>query len=365
MSEYFPLHLQQKINTRIANTSLRSLQPPLTGVDFSSNDYLGLNRNKEYQHVLNAQSAHGSGGSRLLAGNTDAAIKTEKILAQLYNTEAALIYNCGYTANVGLLQSVASRHDTILYDELCHASIIDGTKLALAKSFSFEHNNVRKLEQKLKAATGEVYVVIESVYSMDGDMAPLQEIIELKRKYNFNIIVDEAHATCTHPDYLWGLWQTVDDRKIFARIHTFSKAIALHGAVIVGSQALINYLINYSRAFIYTTAMPAMYYTNIQLAHEYIATHGKTWANQLQKNIKLYRSLFDFETTHTPIQVIQNLPVEHLRAMCNTLAKHNIHLKPILPPTVPAGKERLRITLHAHNTPSELLQFQALIQKII
>jgi 8-amino-7-oxononanoate synthase len=365
MSDYFPLHLQNKINTRIANNTLRTLQPPLTGIDFSSNDYLGLNTNKHYQQALNAHSAHASGGSRLLAGNTTAAVTTEKYLAQLYNTEAALIYNCGYTANVGLLQSVASRHDTILYDELCHASIIDGAKLALAKSFSFEHNNVRKLEQKLKIATGEVYVVVESVYSMDGDCAPLQEIIDLKRKYNFNIIVDEAHATCTNPAAMWGMWQQVDDRKLFARIHTFSKAIALHGAVVVGSQALINYLINYSRAFIYTTAMPAMYYSNIQLAHEYIATNGEPLMLQLQKNIKLYRSLFDFETTSTPIQVLQNLPIDKLRAICATLGKHNIQLKPIVAPTVPQGKERLRITLHSHNTPSELLQFHALINAVI
>lgn len=365
MPEYFPLHLQQKINTRVANNTLRTLQPPLTGVDFSSNDYLGLNSNEHYQQALNAQGAHGNGGSRLLAGNTAAAEHTEKQLAKLYNTEAALIYNCGYTANIGLLQSVASRHDTILYDELCHASIIDGTRLALAKSFSWEHNNVRKLEQKLKTATGEIYVVVESVYSMDGDCAPLQEIIELKRKYNFNLIVDEAHATCTHPNYMWGMWQQVDDRKIFARIHTFSKAIALHGAVVVGSQALINYLINYSRAFIYTTAMPAQYYTNVLHAHQYIAHHAEPLMVQLQKNIKLYRSLFDLESTSTPIQILQALPIDTLRAICTELHKNNIHLKPILPPTVPQGKERLRITLHAHNTPSQLLQLQALIQPIM
>ncbi|MEI9934479.1 MAG: aminotransferase class I/II-fold pyridoxal phosphate-dependent enzyme [Ferruginibacter sp.] len=161
-------------------------------------------------------------------------------------------------ANVGLLSCIATKHDTFIADEYVHASMIDGMRLGLATRFKFKHNDIDDLEWKLIQAKGNKFVVIESIYSMDGDEAPLKAIIELCKQHDALLIVDEAHATGVFGNKGEGLVAHYNlQKEVYACIYTFGKALGLHGAVITGSAALRNYLINHARSFIYTTALPA------------------------------------------------------------------------------------------------------------
>ncbi|HSZ87093.1 MAG TPA: aminotransferase class I/II-fold pyridoxal phosphate-dependent enzyme, partial [Puia sp.] len=253
MNEEF---LNKKLAERKDLNAYRQLQLPKNKIDFFSNDYLGISKAKLLSAV-DGQLSTGSTGSRLLSGNYPLIEETEKMIATFHDAESGLIFNSGYDANVGLVSCIAQRGDTILYDHLSHASIRDGMRLSFAQSFSFVHNDTEDLEKKLKAAQGNIFVVTESVFSMDGDIAPLKIISELCEKYNANLIVDEAHATGVVGEKGEGLVQQLNlQEKCFARMHTFGKALGCHGAVILGSETLKNYLINFSRAFIYTTSLP-------------------------------------------------------------------------------------------------------------
>src|SRR5436190_3874515 len=254
MAENF---LNKKIDERKEQNSFRQLSLPKGGmIDFCSNDYLGIVKND----LLNRQSRFeqpdhsGATGSRLLTGNYKLIEETEQFIANFHNAEAGLIFNSGYDANVGLLSSVPQRGDTILYDYLSHASIRDGIRLSFAQSFSFQHNDLNDLEERLKKATGNIFVVTESVFSMDGDLCPLKDLVTLCEKYNANLIIDEAHATGVIGKKGEGFVQTLNlESKVFARIHTFGKAIGVHGAIVLGSTSLRDYLINFARSFLYST----------------------------------------------------------------------------------------------------------------
>src|SRR4051812_34169388 len=187
--------IKRKDESRFRSLSTNKL------IDFSSNDYLGLARSGVLKEAINKELkkfpdyTNGSTGSRLLSGNSAYAEELEQWIADFHYAEAGLIFNSGYDANLGLFSCIAQRNDTILYDQLSHASIIDGIRLSFAASRAFQHNDLIDLEEKLKTAKGNIFVVVESIYSMDGDFAPLKELIELVEKYKAVIIVDEAHAT--------------------------------------------------------------------------------------------------------------------------------------------------------------------------
>ncbi len=249
--------LEKKLQERRDQQAFRTLKLPSGKTDFCSNDYLGI----IHYGLLETSEAHwlkhGSGGSRLLAGNDALTESTEQQLAGFHRADAALLYNSGYDANLGLLSAVPQRGDTIIYDQLSHASIRDGIRLSFAQSFSFRHNHLEDLEKRLQSATGNIFVVTESVFSMDGDQAPLTDMVTLCDRYNAQLIVDEAHATGVIGSMGEGLVQHLAlEQRIFARVVTFGKAVGCHGAVVLGSQLLRDYLINFSRSFIYTTALP-------------------------------------------------------------------------------------------------------------
>jgi 8-amino-7-oxononanoate synthase len=194
--------LQQQLEKRSADNQLRTLNTHLSGIDFFSNDYLGfakstvIKKNAEQLfNTLNNNNINGSTGSRLISGTGEFVLALEKQIAEFHSTEAALIYNSGFDANIGLFSSIASRNDTVLYDELIHASIIDGIRLSNANRFKFKHNDLADLERLLQKTKGIVYVAVESVYSMDGDSSPLTQLVQLCQQYGANLIVDEAHAT--------------------------------------------------------------------------------------------------------------------------------------------------------------------------
>ncbi|NRF38141.1 8-amino-7-oxononanoate synthase [Pedobacter foliorum] len=358
---------EQFINERLLNRtekgSLRKLSTKFFPVDFCSNDYLGFARSSELKLATEELLLHipqyrnGSAGSRLLSGNHSFTEETEAFIASFHHAESGLIFNSGYDANVGLISSLAQRGDTIISDELIHASLIDGARLTHANRYSFKHNNLEDLEAKLKVSKGNIYVVVESVYSMDGDIAALSEINTLCEKYEANLIVDEAHALGIFGNSGRGLVQEAGlEHKIFARIVTFGKALGCHGAIVLGSRALRNYLINFARSFIYSTAAPIHAIATIKAAYEMLIETN--YQPLIAEKIALYTSVVSSIKGIIPspstIQTIIYNSNQKAKFAAETLQNKGIDVRAILSPTVPEGKERLRICLHLFNTDKEI-----------
>ena len=292
----FPFNLLDRMNSRKENDSFRSLSLQNEFSDFSSNDYLGFARNTELfrkvqKELESHQPLNGSGGSRLLSGNFDFHEALEAQIASFFNTEAALLFNSGYDANIGLLSSVPQRGDQIFFDETSHASIRDGIRLSNAKSIKFEHNDLDDLEQRLTrvSSTAQRYVVVESIYSMDGDAAPIKELVDLAKNHDLKLIVDEAHSTGVYGSRGQGIVEDLNlTDSVFARVHTFGKALGCHGAAIAGSDQLKEYLVNYSRSFIYTTAPPL--HSVLAIKHALLLLAKTEERSLLSNNIELFKT---------------------------------------------------------------------------
>lgn len=356
-------YLAQKLEERQQAGNLRQLPGDRTGTDFYSNDYLGLAKSGALHTYMPTKPGTGSTGSRLLSGNATATEQLERTIADFHNAEAALLFNSGYDANVGLLSSISHRHTAILYDALCHASILDGTRLSLCRHKArFLHNNVDDLQTLLQqhSGAGPVLVVTESIFSMDGDAAPLVAIAALCQQYGAQLIVDEAHATGVFGARGQGMVCALGlEQQVFARVHTYGKALGCHGAAVVGSGLLRQYLLNFARSFIYTTALPGHSVAAIAGAYSYLSASGFTHA-PLHSLIGYFgqrvaeSGLTGWQTTASPIQVWlagSNARAQH---MARKIQAAGLLVCPILHPTVPAGKERLRICLHSFNTHDEV-----------
>ena len=294
----------QTVAERLATYQQNGLQRQLRSanalIDFCSNDYLGFARSVELKLAIqqawadHSTARNGATGSRLLAGQTLLANDVEVELATFYQTESALIFNSGYDANVGLLACLPRTGDILLTDELIHASMIDGARLSYAARYRFRHNDLDDLEAKLKEAcrtlkNGQVFVAVESVYSMDGDVAPLRELVALCEYYGAALVVDEAHATGLYGPNGQGLVVALGlQDRVFARIHTFGKALGVHGAAVVGPAILREYLINFARTFIYTTALPPHSLVAIQCAHAHRRNNAEV-SNQLNSRVGYFR----------------------------------------------------------------------------
>ncbi|MES2588117.1 MAG: pyridoxal phosphate-dependent aminotransferase family protein [Bacteroidota bacterium] len=363
----------EKLDERLQDGSLRKLivYDSENQVDFFSNDYLGLSRTF-VEVKKNPLIQNGSTGSRLISGNSNQAEDLEKFLAHFFETESALVFNSGYDANLGLFSSIGTRNDLIIYDELIHASVRDGIRLSLAKSFSFKHNSLKNLQKKVKLfrgknPSGDIFVAIESLYSMDGDFAPLYEIAQFCFENNLFLLVDEAHSGGVFGKEGRGLCSELAiNELIFAKIITFGKAYGSHGAVVLGSQKLKDYLINFARSFIYTTALPANHYYILKQLIEFSRTidFEENRAN-FQKNISLFRGLnarfIQFSSENSPIQILVFENLEKTKNVVKLLSKAGFSVKVILSPTVPKGKERIRICLHSFNTIDEIRKFSEIL----
>ena len=353
----FDAYLKAQLDDKKDKGLLRQLIAVDNKIDFCSNDYLGLASNKHCTGDFSRLKI-GSTGSRLITGNSKLAEETEALIAQFHKAEAALIFPSGYTANVGLFSCIVGSGDTIISDEYIHASIIDGIRLNKANRTWFKHNDLDDLETKLKLANNKTIVVIESIYSMDGDEAPLSKIADLCEKYGALLIVDEAHATGIYGENGEGLvCQYGLENRVYARIHTFGKALGFHGAAIVGSAILRQYLINYSRAFIYTTGVPPQYYSQIQHIYAYLPRGNKTQLfeliNYFRTHIKSIKNSQIIDS-FSPIQAViigDNFKTKFLE---NQLLNKGYFVKAILSPTVAVGTERLRISIHSFNTKVEI-----------
>lgn len=362
-------HLEAALDYRKEKNAFRKLSSAKGLVDFCSNDYLGLAQNPKILGALSSlRGSIGSGGSRLISGNSPVIENLEEELAQFHQAPAGLIFNSGYVANLGLLSCIATRQDTIIYDQLIHASLRDGIRLSHARSFAFYHNDLEHLTQKLQKATGKVFIVVESVYSMDGDEAPLPAIVELAKAFNAAVIVDEAHSTGVLGPEGRGLVAAYKlETQIWARIHTFGKAIGSHGAIVLGDTILKNYLINFSRPFIYTTAMPDILLYGIQMAYKEMIDSNHIL--QLQDNISYFKSLISPQASHhlipsrTAIQSVIIPGNNQVKTLAGTIQSAGLDVRPILHPTVAEGQERLRICIHTFNKKEDILTLATLINQ--
>ncbi|NNG09052.1 MAG: 8-amino-7-oxononanoate synthase, partial [Arenibacter sp.] len=352
-----PKRLQIKLSERATNNALRQLPIGNHLIDFSSNDYLGFARDeavfKMASEILRNEGicANGATGSRLLTGNSELYGQLETQLAKFYDTEAALVFNSGYDANIGFFSSVPQRGDVVLYDELCHASIRDGIGMSHAQHYKFKHNDVedlyRSIERvKSKNTDSTIYVVTESVFSMDGDAPDLEALAVLCKANGCYLVVDEAHAVGVYGEKGEGLLhQLVQQDKVFARIITFGKAMGCHGAAILGSEALKSYLVNFARSFIYTTGLPPHSLATILAVHQCLENNeqeGQPFAGiqALKNNIQFFNARLTalgleqhFIPSNSAIHCCLVPGNEQVKYWSGQLREKGFDVKPIMSPT--------------------------------
>lgn len=358
----FPKCLLHKLEKRQKEGVLRQLHIyPQKASDFLSNDYLGLSKTLS---CVTFKTKSGATGSRLISGNSQEAEDLEFFLSRFYDAEASLLYHSGYDANLGFFSCLPQRQDLVIYDEYVHASIRDGLRLSFAKSIAFAHNQINKLEELLikhQHQYENIYVVLEGIYSMDGDFPDVGALKNLKKNYSFYLIIDEAHSTGILGENRKGWYELLGKEHCFARIHTFGKAMGTHGACIVGSTTLKQYLVNYSRAFIYTTGPAFSQLEEIRSHHlAFLEFSGK-------EHRVLMRNLAFFSQEMNLNEVLQSPIYSHfclsIREVERLLIAEKLLVKAIFEPTVPKGKERLRISFHSFNTFDEISRLCHILKK--
>ncbi|KIO34694.1 hypothetical protein M407DRAFT_210007 [Tulasnella calospora MUT 4182] len=396
--------IADSLDSRASRSILRRVdQPPSAEdgaplIDFSSNDYLSLSKNETLRErflekLSRTELILGSGGSRLLDGNTTAHFALETRLKDFFNGPAALLFNSGFDANVALFSTLPQPGDIIIIDSLIHASVWDGCRASRAREqvWTFEHNSMDSLERRLKEALSEyegvragettVFVGIETLYSMDGDFAPLREIVDLVEKTlprgNGFIIADEAHATGLYGPRGRGLVAShgLEDR-IPLRLHTFGKALASNGAVVICSPLIRSYLCNYARSLIFTTALSHSNVISIGCSFDLLEDGT---SEKLSKQVRslcmtfvkkmvqitagVPMALLSIPRTaclvvqlpdHPASPIIPLLTTEP-RPLASYLQKKGYLARPITWPTVPKGQDRVRICIHAGNTEMEVI----------
>lgn len=324
-------------------------------LNLSSNNYLGIADNRriteEFMKFIGGKYSFGSASARLLTGNLPVYKDLENLLAKLYNKESALIFNSGYHANVGITSALAQKGDVIFSDKLNHASIIDGMKLSQGKFFRYQHNNMQSLEQLLireRENYENAIIITESVFSMDGDIADLAKIVELKKKYNCILAVDEAHAFGVFGKTGLGIAEHLNlTGEIDLLIGTFGKAVGSVGAFVVGDKTLIDFLINKSRPFIFSTALPPI---NIAYTKWVIENKLPDTFEKREKMLALAQK-FNSPSHIVPVIIGENAKTVE---MCEILYQNGYFTLPIRPPAVPEGTSRIRISLTTEITEKDL-----------
>ena len=367
MLNEIPARLQRKLDVRTAENALRGLRHFDAAIDFSSNDYLGYAQHpfirEQVIRQLETWKRTGSSGSRLLTGTHPAMEELEARVAAFHHAPAALLFGSGYEANSGLLSAIAGKDDTILYDSLCHASMREGIQLSPGRSLSFKHNDVQDLERKLSSASGEKYVVTESVFSMDGDTAPLIDLAGICRRHGAYLIVDEAHATGVMGKGGVGMVAHFQlEEEVFARVYTFGKELGQQGAAVACSEKLRSYLINFCRPFIYSTAPALALVAAVQAAYDLLERDNTALAS-LQKLMEESIALLPVSGMPTAIRTIIVPGNDRVKEVAGMLQQNGFLVLPVLSPTVPAGAERLRICLHAFNTMEQVSALAGLLKK--
>jgi 8-amino-7-oxononanoate synthase len=362
-----PIHerIQREIDSLRARSQFRTLQTP-SGINLCSNDYLGLATDPRLKHAIldtiaRADSA-GATGSRLLSGNSREWEEMESYFGEFAGTEAALYFGSGYVANLGLLSSLLKPGDIVFSDARNHASLIDGIRLSHAEKIIYPHGDLQFLESALRAhagGTGARVIVTESVFSMEGDVAPIAGLLRLARDFGAELVLDEAHAIGACGPRGRGIAAEMGiEREVLAIVHTCGKALASAGAFVCCGSALKDYLVNHARTFIFSTAMPPYLAGQIRaaldLAREAEAerTHLREIASLLRDGLAAAGINFGTSTTHiVPVLLGSNEMALHV---ASKLQRNGFAVKAIRPPTVPPGTARLRISLTSKITRDDV-----------
>jgi 8-amino-7-oxononanoate synthase len=364
--------LEQGLSDLEARSQRRSLAE-IAGVDLCSNDYLGLApepamREAVLQAVREAPRMAGT-GSRLLSGHLDLWEEIEQEFANFAGTQAALYFGSGYAANIGLLTSLLATNDVVFSDELNHASLIDGIRLSGARRMIYPHGDMNALEAALLTAEhhgGRKFVVTETVFSMDGDVVPLPDLLGLCQRFGVVAILDEAHATAVHGPSGRGISAEVGAAKVeiadVVIVHTCSKALSSAGAFVCGSPALKEHLINHARTFIFSTAMPPYMAGQIRAALRLARGMDARRAELLARSRRLAAGLRSqgFDTAASSTQVV---PVvvggnEETLALAEYLQQRGFAVRAIRPPTVKHGRARLRLSITTAIPEDELKRLE-------
>ena len=361
--------LSQALSDREEQGILRKLRPCQPGADFYSNDYLGLASNDACHEMLmaslhdNPQWLRGGTGSRLVSGNSALTLSVEDFIAAEHRAERALLFPSGYMANLALFSCLPKRNDTILLDEFVHRSVLDGCRLSFAAKMRFQHNDLDHLENRLAKAKGKCWIAVESLYSMEGDFAPLHDLVVLAERYGASLMVDEAHAMG-----VFGHGLVCDahlQERIFATVVTYGKAMGAHGAAILSHGTVIDYLVNFAAPFIYTTGLPDLFAATIRNNYTFLKMNPYL-REDLQDRVRHFcaAGLPTLSGAGSPIQAIPYPGISRLAAAKEMLEAQSLYTFAVRPPTVKSGSERLRVSLHAFNTYAEIQQLTDLLTEL-
>ncbi len=371
--------LRSELEQLHAESLFRSLADP-QGVDFSTNDYLGLSGDPAFRTAVLDKLEQASGNhclsspaSRLLRGNTPRHRKLEQRLAEFKGTEGTLLFPSGYQANIGLLTALVSPEDRVLSDAQNHASIIDALRLCRCRKIVFPHLDVEAVENALAQSysKGRTFLVTESLFSMDGDVAPLNTYAKLTEKHGAFLIVDDAHATGVFGEARGsGLTEAFGiEKRAVAILSTFGKALGLFGAFIAGPQLMIDYLINRSRPFIFTTAVPPLLLYGIEAALDRLEAEPqrRRRVSDLADRLRAHLSKGNLDTLNSSGPIVPVLLEESdlaLKVAAGVQQKgHDV--RAIRPPTVAPGTARLRISVHADHSEQQVDQLAADLVEVV
>ena len=348
---------------------------------FGTNNYLGLTHHPDVIKAAQEASIYGTGstGSRLTTGASFEARELENNISEFKNVESTLIFNTGYMTNLGVIYALTKENDVIFSDQLNHASIIDGTRISKAKVKVYKHKDTKDLENLIldeieSKKDSNLFIVSDGVFSMDGDIAPLPELVEIANKYNCTLIIDEAHATGVIGKTGKGTVEYYKDKtgidlteSVDLQIGTLSKALASEGGFVCGKQVYIDYLINKSRPFIFSTALSPATIASANAALNLLKENSEEYLSSLNENTRLMRKLLcdaglNIVDGETPIIPIIIGPADLANQISKELEKEGILVSSIRPPSVPKDMSRLRLTVIATHTKEEI-EYTA--QKII
>lgn len=347
---------ERALNALSRRGRLRTLETA-NGIDFTSNDYLGLAQSRELADAVEAAIARGvpvgAGGSRLLRGNHPEHELLEQEAAAFFGGETALYFGGGFVANTAILSTLPSRGDLIVFDELIHASAHEGMRLSKAESAPVRHNDAQAFDDAITAwrargGTGHVWIAIESLYSMDGDRAPLAALAEIADRHEAMLIVDEAHATGVLGRDGRGLACDLEGRQNVVTLHTCGKALGVMGALVIGPRTLRDFLVNRGRAFIYATAPSPLMAAAVRAALD-ICSRTPERRARLQELVEFTTRELSGKTSFAPSgSQIQPLVVGSDAAavtLARAMKARGYDIRAIRPPTVPEGTSRLRLTI--------------------
>lgn len=361
---------------RLSEAKLKRTLQPIRGIDFTSNDYLALGSSDTIRSSLQSKLSQGvpfgAGASRLLRGNHSEHTELEQFAANYFGSEKALYLSSGYLANYGILTTLPKRNDIIVYDALMHASARDGIFSSLAKGVKVPHNNADAVESVLSKWTNRrsgamAWIVVESIYSMDGDVAPLADLFEIADRYGAMLIVDEAHATGVWGSNGRGFTENYEGHPNLVTLHTCGKAIGVSGAIVCASGQIIDYLITRCRPFIYSTAPPPILAAAVHEALALIKAEPQR-RHDLHQLIQ-YANRQMVETLNLSGSGSQIIPIiigdeEKTLRVAARLQQQGFDIRAIRPPTVPKGTSRLRVSITLNVSESQIMSMFGELQKM-